>query len=409
MFQVRLLLIKNHKNFIFFFITELQTRIIETSEMFVQHNDDDSIDSRIKTYETSGPNLVMETIMTPNVISSIDSTTNTMTSSDINEKLPPTTTEINQKIITKRELKEQIRPMKFETIENVMLTEPYEQSPPPELLSTRQIQMMTEPMNDDINITETIMEATTTSTSAAADTTHTSSSNNDNNRVIVTEQQLPEVVYTMTKTTTKKRFDVDRDWDPPMALPTPQPPSPISSSSQYYQSSSSRTTNIGRNRSSTERATSTASNKSTNTTVNPVYVELAYVPGHGKRGYCDEDFFRKIRARYYVFSGVTPSRQVLDALLNGVKTWLKIDDQNRSETKVTIVPTYESEAMARWYADHKEQLDSLGIEIVSAANRCWLSLDQIDLQSNNNTTNQSQQASNNLSSDDICFAYKIEF
>ncbi|OTF73682.1 hypothetical protein BLA29_001512 [Euroglyphus maynei] len=259
---------------------------------------------------------------------------------------------------------------------------------------------MTESLIDDNpNSTETIMV-----TKGTTHITKTTSSSDGNNRIIITEQQqLPDVVYTMTKTTTTKKrcFDVDRDWDPPMALPTPQPPP---SPSQYHYQSN-RTTGVGgRNR---PEQTTTTSNGNTNTAVNPVYVELAYVPGHGKRGYCDEEFFRKVRARYYVFSGVTPSRQILDALLNGVQTWLRKDGDNDETTKVTIVPTYESEAMSCWYADHKQQLESLGIEIVSAANRCWLSLDQIDLQSNN--TNQSQQQSSSNENGDVCFAYKIEF
>ena len=53
----------------------------------------------------------------------------------------------------------------------------------------------------------------------------------------------------------------------------------------------------------------------------PLYMDLAYVPCHGDAHYSDVEFFKRVRARYYVFSGVEPSREVFDALLEGKKTW----------------------------------------------------------------------------------------
>ena len=50
-------------------------------------------------------------------------------------------------------------------------------------------------------------------------------------------------------------------------------------------------------------------------------MDLAYVPFHGDSSYTDMEFFKRVRARYYVFSGVEPSREVFDALLEGKKTW----------------------------------------------------------------------------------------
>ena len=53
----------------------------------------------------------------------------------------------------------------------------------------------------------------------------------------------------------------------------------------------------------------------------PVYVDLTYVSHHGNSFYTALDFFKKVRARYYVFSGTEPSRDVYDALLEAKKTW----------------------------------------------------------------------------------------
>jgi len=53
----------------------------------------------------------------------------------------------------------------------------------------------------------------------------------------------------------------------------------------------------------------------------PVYVDLTYVPHNGNSYYAHVDFFKRVRARYYVFSGTEPSRQVYDALLEAKQTW----------------------------------------------------------------------------------------
>ena len=55
--------------------------------------------------------------------------------------------------------------------------------------------------------------------------------------------------------------------------------------------------------------------------ISPVYLDLAYVPHHGDANYSDVEFFKKVRARYYVFSGVEPSKEVLNALLEAKMTW----------------------------------------------------------------------------------------
>lgn len=55
--------------------------------------------------------------------------------------------------------------------------------------------------------------------------------------------------------------------------------------------------------------------------VAPIYVDLAYVPHHGNSNYTTVEFFKQIRARYYVFSGTDPSKDVFKALLEAKKSW----------------------------------------------------------------------------------------
>jgi hypothetical protein len=53
----------------------------------------------------------------------------------------------------------------------------------------------------------------------------------------------------------------------------------------------------------------------------PIYINLTYVPHHGNSYYTTLEFFKKVRARYYVFSGTEPSREVYNALLDAKQTW----------------------------------------------------------------------------------------
>lgn len=58
-----------------------------------------------------------------------------------------------------------------------------------------------------------------------------------------------------------------------------------------------------------------------NKPVTPIYMDLTYVPHHGNSHYTSVDFFKRVRARYYVFSGTEPSREVFNALLEAKQTW----------------------------------------------------------------------------------------
>lgn len=60
----------------------------------------------------------------------------------------------------------------------------------------------------------------------------------------------------------------------------------------------------------------------------PIYMDLAYVPHHGNSYYSHVEFFKKVRARYYVFSGTEPSKEVYNALLEAKQTW---EDKNLGE------------------------------------------------------------------------------
>ena len=53
------------------------------------------------------------------------------------------------------------------------------------------------------------------------------------------------------------------------------------------------------------------------------YVDVAYIPYHGNEHYVDSEFFRRIRARYYVLNAVEISRLTLESLIEGKQQWEK--------------------------------------------------------------------------------------
>lgn len=95
-------------------------------------------------------------------------------------------------------------------------------------------------------------------------------------------------------------------WGKPLGLPSP-----------IHPGGSARSLNNDTNKSKVSGGSSRKPEKK----VTPLYMDLAYVPHHGDANYTDIEFFKRVRARYYVFSGVEPSRAVFDALLEAKKTW----------------------------------------------------------------------------------------
>merc|ERR1711892_1011218 len=91
--------------------------------------------------------------------------------------------------------------------------------------------------------------------------------------------------------------------------------------------------------------------------IEPVWMDLAYVPHHGASNYANAEFFKRVRARYYVFSGVEPSKEVFNALLEAKKTW------ENKEQEVTIIPTYDTDVLGYWVAENEELLTELKIDL----------------------------------------------
>ena len=103
------------------------------------------------------------------------------------------------------------------------------------------------------------------------------------------------------------------EWGKPLGLPSPANPS--------LHSSSNRTPSNTRSSTADKQTKSRERIGRGDRKISPVYMDLTYVPHHGDCHYSDVEFFKKVRARYYVFSGVEPSKDVLNALLEAKMTW----------------------------------------------------------------------------------------
>ncbi|KAM4829551.1 microtubule-associated protein 1A isoform 2-T2 [Thomomys bottae] len=97
----------------------------------------------------------------------------------------------------------------------------------------------------------------------------------------------------------------------------------------------------------------------------PVYVDLAYIPNHCSGKTADLDFFRRVRASYYVVSGNDPangepSRAVLDALLEGKAQW-------GENLQVTLIPTHDTDVTREWYQQTHEQQQQLNVLVLASS------------------------------------------
>uniref|UniRef100_A0A8D0KLV5 Microtubule associated protein 1A n=1 Tax=Salvator merianae TaxID=96440 RepID=A0A8D0KLV5_SALMN len=101
------------------------------------------------------------------------------------------------------------------------------------------------------------------------------------------------------------------------------------------------------------------------TSGSPVYVDLAYIPNHCSGKNTDEEFFKRVRASYYVVSGndassEEPSRAVLDALLEGKAQW-------GENLQVTLIPTHDTEVTREWYQQTHERQQELSIMVLASS------------------------------------------
>jgi len=105
--------------------------------------------------------------------------------------------------------------------------------------------------------------------------------------------------------------------------------------------------------------------KTSHEPVVPFYVDMVSLPVSAS-GTCtvDVDFFRRIRARYYVINSAAPDPRVLDLLAEAKATW------EGPVGPVTIIPTGNPTLLLEWYSTHQERMTALQISVSCSASQC---------------------------------------
>ena len=207
-------------------------------------------------------------------------------------------------------------------------------------------------------------------------TTKTSATKKDTKKTIPptkTATTVKKTTTTTTKTTLKKEINGHAKPSATKSRPSTAPENKSAPPKRTGPASATKNRSVG-------ACTSTA----TLAPVVPFYVDLTYIPAHGDDQYSTIDFFRRVRARYYVLSALNPSVTVLNALLEGRSTWTA----NDMESEVTLIPTYDTLTLRRWMADNRDCLAELRITVAPSASRCSIQLQDHEVR---------------------CAAYRLEF
>lgn len=115
----------------------------------------------------------------------------------------------------------------------------------------------------------------------------------------------------------KKAEERVASWGKPLGLPSPTPLTDIPTTPKKERKLVVTKTKLNNEKNLRKRSESPLKGKK----LTPIYMDLTYVPHNGNSYYSHVEFFKRVRARYYVFSGTEPSREVYNALLEAKQTW----------------------------------------------------------------------------------------
>jgi len=120
-----------------------------------------------------------------------------------------------------------------------------------------------------------------------------------------------------------KEKDPIESWGKPLGLPSPAPPATTNEAISQNGTPKKERRVVATKKSSDRQKSKSNKDSAVKNKIpsSPMYFDLTYVPHHGNSNYSQVEFFKNVRARYYVFSGIEPSREVYDALLEGKQSW----------------------------------------------------------------------------------------
>lgn len=136
----------------------------------------------------------------------------------------------------------------------------------------------------------------------------------------------------------KTTEDTVASWGKPLGLPSPAPPSDNKGTPKKEKKLPSNVTAKNKLNEDKRRSESPSKFERKSKKSNCIYVDLTYVPHHGNANYSFVEFFKRVRARYYVFSGIEPSREVYNALLEAKQSWE--DKELGKEKLITYIANF---------------------------------------------------------------------
>ncbi|CAF4635849.1 unnamed protein product [Rotaria socialis] len=193
------------------------------------------------------------------------------------------------------------------------------------------------------------------------------SEENDNHNALNNDDEV-EIMHHDISSTDKHSIPSTDDINP-QGLPVENNVQSIKPTIKRLSNSSNRTSETSKPTNTTTQA-SLRKPKQTSLSDSIYNVDVAYIPFHGDQHYVDDEFFRRVRARYYVLNAVQINHLTLESLIHGKEQW-----ENKEHVPVSLVPTFDGEQLRQFFVMNKDRLAELNINILPASIRCNVQYD----------------------------------
>ncbi|KAF8562404.1 hypothetical protein P879_08992 [Paragonimus westermani] len=104
--------------------------------------------------------------------------------------------------------------------------------------------------------------------------------------------------------------------------------------------------------------------------VKPVYVDIAFLPGGGNPHLVDAEWFKRVRARYYVATDPRPSAILMEAMVVGKESWTGED----AKLSASLILAHESEELMIWLGRNSGRLAACHLDVSAIASRSSIQL-----------------------------------
>ncbi|KAA3676392.1 uncharacterized protein DEA37_0007454 [Paragonimus westermani] len=104
--------------------------------------------------------------------------------------------------------------------------------------------------------------------------------------------------------------------------------------------------------------------------IKPVYVDIAFLPGGGNPHLVDAEWFKRVRARYYVATDPRPSAVLMEAMVVGKESWTGED----AKLPASLILAHESEELMIWLGRNSGRLAACHLDVSAIASRSSIQL-----------------------------------